>query len=206
MIQTSLRNTIVMIAFSALASTAGSAKAAPVVGQAAPAFTAKDSKGQTYSLDQLKGKYVVLEWLNHGCPYVKKHYSSKNMQRLQKQWTDKGVVWLSVVSSAKGKQGYQTAKDTNATAEEQGSQATAILLDPDGALGKLYAARTTPQMFVIDPQGVLRYAGAIDDKPTTNVKDVPGATNYVNAALEATLAGEEVEITTTRPYGCSVKY
>ena len=206
MIQTSLRNTLVVIAFSAFASTAGSAKAAPVVGHAAPAFTATDSKGQTYSLDQLKGKYVVLEWLNHGCPYVKKHYTSKNMQRLQKQWTDEGVVWLSVVSSAKGKQGYQTAKDTNATAKQQGSQATAILLDPDGALGKLYAARTTPQMFVIDPQGVLRYAGAIDDKPSTNVKDVPGATNYVNAALEAALAGEEVEVTTTRPYGCSVKY
>ncbi|MEM7136981.1 MAG: thioredoxin family protein [Myxococcota bacterium] len=206
MIQTLLRNAVVALAFTALTLTATSALAAPVVGKAAPAFTAKDSKGQTYSLDQLKGKYVVLEWLNHGCPYVKKHYGSKNMQRLQKQWTDKGVVWLSVVSSAKGKQGYQTAEDTNATAKLQGSQATAILLDPDGTLGKLYAARTTPQMFVIDPRGVLRYAGAIDDKPSTNVRDIPGAKNYVNAALDAALAGKTVEVTTTRPYGCSVKY
>ena len=206
MIQTSIRNSMLVLAVAALASTACSAKAAPVVGQAAPAFTAKDSKGETYSLEQLKGKYVVLEWLNHGCPYVKKHYDSKNMQQLQKQWTDKGVVWLSVVSSAKGKQGYQTANDTNATAKQKGSQATAILLDPDGTLGKLYAARTTPQMFVIDPQGVLLYAGAIDDKPSTNVKDVPGAKNYVSAALDAALAGQKVEVTTTRPYGCSVKY
>ncbi|MEM9731250.1 MAG: thioredoxin family protein [Myxococcota bacterium] len=206
MIQISTRNSMIVLALAALSSTASLAKAAPVVGQAAPGFTAKDSNGETHTLEQFKGKYVVLEWLNHGCPYVKKHYNSKNMQQLQKQWTDKGVVWLSVVSSAKGKQGYQTPDETNATKQEKGSQASAILLDPEGDLGRLYAARTTPQMFVIDPRGVLIYAGAIDDKASTNVRDVPGATNYVSAALDAALAGKKVEVTTTRPYGCSVKY
>ena len=206
MIQTIARTSLALLAVLALASCTTPVRAAPVVGKAAPAFSGTDSKGQTYSLDQLKGKYVVLEWLNHGCPYVKKHYNSKNMQNLQKQWTDEGVVWLSVVSSAKGKQGHQSANETNATAKQKGSHASAILLDQDGTIGRAYGARTTPQMFVINPKGVLIYAGAIDDKPSTNKSDVPGATNYVSAALTAAMAGKDVDVTTTKPYGCSVKY
>ena len=206
MIQTIARKVLPLLAAAAVTSLAISAQAAPVVGKAAPAFTGKDSKGETYALDQLKGKYVVLEWLNHGCPYVKKHYSSQNMQSLQKEWTDKGVVWLSVVSSAKGKQGYQSATETNTTAKQKGSHATAILLDEDGTMGRAYGARTTPQMFVIDPKGELIYAGAIDDKPSTKRSDVPGAKNYVSAALTAAMSGKDVDVTTTKPYGCSVKY
>ena len=206
MIQIIVRTLLPLLAVVALGSFATTARAAPVVGKATPAFAGADSKGGIYSLDQSKGKYVVLEWLNHGCPYVKKHYNSKNMQNLQKQWTDEGVVWLSVVSSAKGKQGHQTADDTNATAKQKGSHATAILLDEDGTIGRAYGARTTPHMFVINPKGVLIYAGAIDDKPSTDKNDVPGAKNYVSAALTAAMAGKEVDVTTTRPYGCSVKY
>lgn len=206
MIQTIARTSLALLAVLALASCTTPVRAAPVVGKAAPAFSGTDSKGQTYSLDQLKGKYVVLEWLNHGCPYVKKHYNSKNMQNLQKQWTDEGVVWLSIVSSAKGKQGHQSANETNATAKQKGSHASAILLDEDGTIGRAYGARTTPQMFVINPKGVLLYAGAIDDKPSTNKNDVPGAQNYVSAALTAAMAGKDVDVTTTKPYGCSVKY
>lgn len=182
------------------------ALAAPKVGAPAPAFSGIDSHGKTHSLGDYKGKYVVLEWLNHGCPYVAKHYGSGNMQKLQREWTDKGAVWLSVQSSAKGKQGNQSAEEANKTAKEKGSAASAILLDEGGDIARAYGAQTTPHMFVIDPKGKLIYAGAIDDKASTDEEDVAGATNYVSAALTAAMAGKPVKVASTKAYGCSVKY
>jgi peroxiredoxin len=175
------------------------------VGEAAPAFTATDSHGQSHSLAEYKGKFVVLEWHNRGCPYTQKHYQG-NMQKLQKFWTGKGVVWLTVISSAPGEQGYVTAEDENAYVQKVGAAPTAVLLDPRGGLGHLYGAKTTPHMFVINPQGQLIYEGAIDDKPTTEVADIAGAHNYVTLALEESMAGKPVATTATRAYGCSVKY
>jgi len=176
------------------------------VGDAAPAFTAIDSRGQAQSLDQYRGKYVVLEWHNQGCPYTKKHYVSGNMQNLQKEWTAKGVVWFTVISSAPGAQGYVTADQENAYVNQVHASPSAVLLDPDGKLGHLYNAKTTPQMFVIDPQGKLIYAGAIDNRPTPDPEDVKGADNYVTDALTAAMAGKSVATPYTRSYGCSVKY
>lgn len=176
------------------------------VGEAAPDFTAADSNGQTHHLADYRGKFVVLEWTNRGCPYTRKHYESGNMQRLQKEWTDKGVIWLTVLSSAPGKQGYMDAADENAYLKQMNAHPTAALLDPTGALGHLYDAKTSPQMFVINPQGVLIYDGAIDDRPTTDVADIQGAKNYLSAALEEAMAGKPVSDPATRPYGCSVKY
>jgi peroxiredoxin len=176
------------------------------VGESAPAFTATASDGKTYKLGDYRGKYVVLEWHNNGCPYVGKQYNSGNMQRLQKQWTSRGVVWFTVLSSAPGKQGFVTASDENAYLAEMQAAPTAALLDPSGEIGHMYDAKTSPQMVVINPQGVVIYDGAIDDKPTTDLADVPGATNYVSLALEQAMAGKPVATPATRPYGCSVKY
>ncbi|SRR5579871_6113772 len=176
------------------------------VGATAPEFTATDSNGKTDSLDTFRGKYVVLEWHNQGCPYTKKHYVSGNMQALQKEWTGKGVVWFTVISSAPGEQGYVTANQENAYLREMRAVPTAALLDPEGKLGHLYNAKTTPQMFVIDPKGTLIYAGAIDDRPTPDPDDVHGAKNYVSDALTAAMAGQRVATPSTRSYGCSVKY
>ena len=175
-------------------------------GDAAPAFALKDSNGKEHSLAQYKGKTVVLEWLNHGCPYVVKHYSSGNMQKLQKQYTDKGVVWLSVISSAPGKQGASSSEEANKAIEEHKAAPTAVLFDSDGEVGKAYGAKTTPHMFVINPAGKLAYNGAIDDKPTTELEDVPTAKNYVVAAIDETMAGKPVKMASSKPYGCSVKY
>ncbi|MDF3130194.1 thioredoxin family protein [Kiritimatiellaeota bacterium B1221] len=172
----------------------------------APAFTLTDTNGNEHSLSDFKGKVVVLEWFNHGCPFVKKHYSKGNMQALQKTYTDKGVVWLAIVSSAEGKQGSDTAEGHNKTAKEKGTNATAILMDTDGTVGKAYGAKTTPHMFVINAEGELVYQGAIDDKRSTNPADIATSKNYVSAALDAVLAGEAVEVTKSTPYGCSVKY
>jgi peroxiredoxin len=179
---------------------------AATVGQAAPTFTGTDSQGKTQSLEQYRGKFVVLEWTNRECPYTKKQYDSGNMQALQREWTAKGVVWLTVLSSAPDEQGYLTASQENAQMERVHAHPTAAILDPKGGIGKLYGARTTPHMFVIDPQGKLIYAGAIDDKPTTDTADVKGAKNYVSAALTEAMAGQPVQVASTRPYGCSVKY
>ena len=190
----------------ALAGLASSAHAVAKVGAAAPAFKGTDSNGKVHDLAQYKGKYVVLEWLNHGCPYVRKHYDSKNMQGVQKEWTSKGVVWLSVISSAKGKQGSGDNAETNADAKENGSNASAILLDAGGEIGKAYGAQSTPHMFVINPKGELVYSGAIDDKPSTDVADVKGATNYVSAALGAAMAGKKIAVASTKSYGCGVHY
>ena len=190
----------------ALLLAAGTAFTAPQVGQPAPAFTLTDSNGQSHNLSDFKGKFVVLEWLNHGCPFVVKHYESGNMQNLQKEYTGKDVVWLSIVSSAPGKQGHMSPEETNKAKAEKGSAATAILLDEDGKVGKLYDAKVTPELYVINPEGVLVYMGAIDDKNSTDAADVAGAKNYVKQALDEAMAGKPVSEPTTAAYGCSVKY
>jgi len=176
------------------------------VGEPAPDFTGTSSTGKTIHLADYRGKFVVLEWHNNGCPYVKKHYNSGNMQKLQKEWTAKGVVWLTIISSAPGKQGYVTAAEQNDYMAKMDATPTAALLDPTGVIGHLYDAKTSPQMVVIDPKGVVIYDGAIDDRPTANPADIEGATNYLNLALEQAMAGTPVATPTTRPYGCSVKY
>jgi len=190
----------------ALIVAAGTAVAAPQVGQPAPGFTLKDSNGQSHNLSDFKGKFVVLEWLNHGCPFVQKHYSGGNMQGLQKEYTGKDVVWLSIVSSAPGKQGHMSPEETNKAKEEKGSAATAILIDEDGTVGKLYDAKVTPELYVINPEGTLVYMGAIDDKKSVDAADVAGAKNYVKQALDEAMAGKPVSEPTTTAYGCSVKY
>src|ERR1700730_17247798 len=176
------------------------------VGQPAPHFTGTASDGKSYHLADYRGKFVVLEWHNNGCPYTQKHYKSGNMQKLQKQWTAQGVVWFTVLSSAQGKQGYMNASDENNYMAKMGAAPTAALLDPTGAVGHLYDAKTTPQMVVLNPQGVIIYDGAIDNRPTEDLRDIPVATNYVNLALEQALAGKPVETAATHAFGCSVKY
>jgi peroxiredoxin len=176
------------------------------VGQTAPDFTATDNNGKVQKLSDYKGKFVVLEWTNQGCPYTRKHYESGNMQKLQKEWTAKGVVWFTVVSSAPGAQGYVTAAEENDYLKKMNAAPTAVLLDPRGDLGHLYGAKTTPHMFIIDPSGNLIYNGAIDDHATVEVSDIPNSTNYVSQALEQATTGKPVANAATRPYGCSVKY
>ena len=201
-----MRKVSSLLAFAIVLTLSALATAAVRVGQPAPDFTAVDSNGQTHSLSEYKGKYVVLEWHNNGCPFVRKHYESGNMQKLQRDWTSKGVIWLTVISSAPGQQGYVTASEENSYLKQMGAAPTAALLDPQGAVGHLYGAKTSPHMFVVNPQGVLIYDGAIDDKPTTDKADVNNAKNYVNAALTSAMSGKPVDQATTRPYGCSVKY
>jgi peroxiredoxin len=176
------------------------------IGEPAPDFTAVDSNGKSQSLHTYKGKYVVLEWHNQGCPYTKKHYESGNMQRLQKESTAKGVVWFTVISSAPGTQGYVTPTQENEYLKQMNAVPTGVLMDPGGTLGHLYAAKTTPHMYVIDPNGVLIYNGAIDDHPTPDQADIASSKNYVSNALTEALAGKPVTDPATRPYGCSVKY
>ena len=188
------------------AATIITALAAPQVGQPAPEFTLTDSNGKSHKLSDFKGKLVVLEWLNHGCPFVVKHYGSGNMQKLQKEFTGKDVVWLSIVSSAPGKQGHMSPEDTNKTKEEKGSAATAVLLDEDGTVGKLYDAQVTPELFVVDREGTLIYTGAIDSVKSTDAADIEGATNYVKQALDEALEGKPVSEATTTAYGCGIKY
>jgi hypothetical protein len=194
-----------IVGFALLAGALMLARAARV-GDRAPDFTATDSNGKVHKLSDYSGKYVVLEWTNRGCPYTQKHYNSGNMQKLQREWTGRGVIWLTVVSSAPGKQGYVTAADENAYVKEVNAAPTAVLLDPAGTLGHLYDAKTTPHMYVVNPQGTLIYNGAIDDRPTTDVADVNGAKNYVALALGEAMAGKAATAPATRPYGCSVKY
>jgi hypothetical protein len=175
-------------------------------GATAPDFKGTDSNGVQHSLSDYRGKYVVLEWANKGCPYDQKHYLSGSMENLQKEWTAKGVVWLSVISSAPGTQGYVSPAEENTYIKSMHVASTAVLLDPTGAIGRLYEAKTTPHMFVIDPTGKLIYQGAIDNKPTTDHEDLKGADNYLNDALNASMSGKPVSVASTRPYGCSVKY
>ena len=178
----------------------------PAVGTNAPDFSLTDSKGKTQTVSQYKGKYVVLEWFNPECPFVKKHYGSGNMQKLQQEFTGKGVVWLTIDSSAPGLEGNLTADQANAKMSEWKTKQTALVLDPDGKAGRSYGAKNTPHMFVINPEGKIIYAGAIDSKATPNPADIPVATNYVKAALDEALAGKTVTTPSSRPYGCSVKY
>jgi len=202
-----MRRTLLQMAVCLFLLAAGQiAMSAAKVGQPAPDFSGTASDGKSYHLADYRGKFVVLEWHNNGCPYTRKHYNSGNMQNLQKQWTARGVVWFTVISSAPGKQGYVNANDENTYLSKMGAAPTAALLDPTGSIGHLYDAKTTPQMIVINPQGVIVYDGAIDNRPTSDLKDIQGATNYVGLALELSLAGKNVDVAATRPYGCSVKY
>jgi peroxiredoxin len=185
---------------------AGTGGAQVTVGEPAQDFTLTDVNGQSHSLSDFKGKYVVLEWFNYDCPFVKKHYGSNNMQSLQKEFTGQGVIWLAINSSAPGKQGHYEAPQMAALAQERGVSATGILLDPDGTVGRQYGAKTTPHMFIIDPDGVLIYQGAIDSSPGMDPAEISGAQNYVRAALTEAMAGEPVSQPFTQSYGCSVKY
>jgi peroxiredoxin len=203
-----IRICAVLLGVSVLAGAAPRAIAVegPRIGSAAPDFVGTDSKGRNVALKDLRGRIVILEWSNNQCPFVGKHYRSGNMQALQKEATGEGVVWLTVLSSALGEQGNVTAAEANELTRSRGAAPTAVLLDPSGAIGHAYGARTTPHMFIIDRTGTLVYMGGIDDKPTTDVADIAAAKNYVRLALTAVIAGTPVQDPVTRPYGCSVKY
>ena len=196
----------VLLAFISLTATTLIAADSPPVGATAPDFNLADAAGKTHSLSEYKGKYVVLEWFNPECPFVKKHYGSGNMQKLQAEFTAKGVVWLTIDSSAPGLEGNLTADQANAKMAEWKTKQTAFLLDPDGKAGRTYGAKNTPHMFVINPEGKIVYEGAIDSKATPNPADIANSTNYVKVALEESLSGKTVSNANTKPYGCSVKY
>jgi peroxiredoxin len=176
------------------------------IGQAAPDFTGVDSNGNKHTLSQYKGNTVVLEWTNHDCPYVKKHYNSGNMQQLQKDATADGVVWLSIISSKPGKQGHVSGAQANKLTQSRNAAPTAVILDETSEIGRLYGAKTTPHMYIIDKTGQLVYMGGIDSIASTSEADIAGAKNYVRVALDAIAAGKAIEESVTRPYGCSVKY
>jgi peroxiredoxin len=201
-----MKTTLILTAITTFAAAALYAADVPPVGSAAPEFSLKDTKGQNVSLSQYKGKTVVLEWFNPECPFVKKHYGSDNMQKLQKQFTDKGVVWLTIDSSSEGAEGYLTGEQAEKVMTQWKTHMTALLLDPDGTAGKAYGSKNTPNMVIINPEGKIVYEGAIDSKATPNPADIPSSTNYVKAALDESLAGKPVSNAQTKPYGCSVKY
>lgn len=182
------------------------ATASVAIDQPAPDFALKDVNGKEHKLSDYKGKYVVLEWVNFDCPFVKKHYSAGNMPRLQSSFIKKDAIWLSICSSAPGKQGHFPTADLKKRMESEKTVPTAYLLDETGSVGKLYGAKTTPHMFVIDQKGILRYAGAIDDTPSTKSSDIATSTNYVSSAMDALMAGKPVGTKSSTPYGCSVKY
>ena len=188
------------------ASTALFAADSPAVGTAAPDFSLTDSKGKTQSVSQYKGKFVVLEWFNPECPFVKKHYGSGNMQKLQEEYTGKGIVWLTIDSSAPGTEGNLSPEQAEKIATAWKTHQTALLLDPEGKAGRAYGAKNTPNMVIITPEGKIAYEGAIDSKATPNPADIPTSTNYVKAALDESLTGKPVSNPKTKPYGCSVKY
>lgn len=182
----------------------GAAHAEPVIGERAPDFTATTATGETVSLADFAGQTVMLEWTNHDCPFVVRHYQG-NMQGLQAEAAENGVVWIQVISSAPGEQGYVSAERALALNEERGANVAHVFMDPEGVIGRAYDARTTPHMYVIDGEGVLRYNGGIDDQPRPRAGD-PAPIPYAQNALNAVLAGGEVELTETQPYGCNVKY
>ena len=176
-------------------------------GEMAPDFTETDATGAAHSLSDYQGKWVVVEWFNKDCPYVKKHYGSGNMQSLQKKYTEQGIQWLTVISSAKGKQGYLDPDQAQKVAADLGINSSApLLLDVDGSMGRAYGAKTTPHMFIINPEGEVVYAGAIDDNDSANPSVIPTSTNYVSAALDSVTSGGTVSVASSRAYGCSVKY
>jgi len=204
-----MNKSVCLISTLALVLTALQANAAKV-GDPAPAFTGKDTHGKIQKLSDYKGKFVVLEWHNHDCPFTQSQYKGK-MQKLQQEWTAKGVIWLRVISSAPGKDGYVTARKANLDAARNGTAATATLLDPQGVLGHAYGAKTTPHLFIINPQGILIYNGAVDNAPleddfSAQNKDGQPYVNYVDQALEEATSGREISVKTTVPYGCAVKY
>ncbi len=178
----------------------------PVNGKVAPDFTLPSSTGAMVSLKAFRGTPVILEWSNHDCPFVRKHYGAGNMQRLQRQLTEAGAVWLTIISSAPGQQGHVDAEEAERLTHERGAYPSHVLLDPDGTVGTAYRARTTPHMYLIDENGVLLYQGAIDDKPSARRESLDGATNYVLAAWDAYQSGEAIDPAQTKPYGCTVKY
>ncbi len=191
-------------AFATLASTAISA--APSIGGDAPDFSLPTADGKTETLARHKGKFVVLEWTNPACPFVQRHYAGGNMQKLQAEETARGVVWLTIDSSAKGKEGHLTAEGAGAWIKDKGLACSAFLLDPEGEVGHLYGARATPHLFIISPEGKLLYSGAIDSIASADPADIAKATNYVRVGLQQARAGQALTHPTTRPYGCSVKY
>ena len=201
-----MKTKLLLTLIASLSSAALFAADSPPVGSAAPDISVTDSKGKTQTLSQYKGKYVVLEWFNPECPFVKKHYGSGNMQKLQQEYTSKGVVWLTIDSSAPGLEGNLTPEQANAKSTEWKTKQTALLLDPDGKAGQAYGAKNTPHMFIVNPEGKIVYEGAIDSKASPNAADIPNSTNYVKAALDESLAGKPITTQSTRPYGCSVKY
>ena len=176
------------------------------LGAPAPNFTLTDSNGKAISLADFKGKTVVLEWTNHECPYVRKHYGGNNMQALQKKWTGQGIVWLTLISSQPGAQGFVHGLEANKLTEDRGAAPTAVLLDPRGGVGRSYGAQVTPHMYVVTGDGTLVYMGGIDDKPTTRLEDLKTAKNFVDAALSEVAEGKVVSIKTSRAYGCTIKY
>jgi len=181
--------------------------AAAVPGEKAPAFSEADAAGKTHALSDYAGQWLVIEWFNKDCPYVRKHYGSGNMQALQDKYTGRDINWLTVISSAKGKQGYLEPAQALKVAESHKLNASApFLLDADGSMGRAYGAKTTPHMFIINPEGVVVYAGAIDDNDSANPAVIPDSKNYVAAALDASLGGEVIAVASSRAYGCSVKY
>lgn len=184
----------------------GAALAAQVNDQPAPAFSGKTMTGKTITLSDFIGTPVVLEWTNHECPYVRKHYTSGNMQKTQRALTEDGAVWISVISSAPGQQGYVDADQAQQLTASRGVYADHVILDPTGAIGRLYAAKTTPHMFLIDKEGMVRYQGAIDDKPSSNPRSLEGATNHVLAAWQQLRTKQTITVSRTKAYGCSVKY
>lgn len=201
-----MKTKLLLAAITTVITTALYASDSPPVGSAAPSFSATDSHGKTVSLADYKGKYVVLEWFNPQCPFVKKHYGSGNMQKLQQSFTVKGVAWLTVDSNAPGKEGSLTADEANKTIADWKAHSTAFLLDTDGKIGKAYGAKNTPHMFVINPEGKIIYEGAIDSKASPNPDDIASSTNYVKVALDESMAGKKVSTPNSRPYGCSIKY
>ena len=201
-----MKTKLILAALTTVIATALYASDSPPVGSEAPNFSATDSNGKTVSLADFKGKYVVLEWFNPECPFVKKHYGSGNMQKLQKNFTSKGVAWLTIDSNAPDKEGNLTPEQANKKIADWKMDSTAFLLDADGKVGKAYGAKNTPHMFVINPEGKIVYEGAIDSKASPNPDDIPSSTNYVKVALDQSMAGKQVTTPSSRPYGCSVKY
>jgi peroxiredoxin len=201
-----MKTKLILTALAILVARAIYATEVPPVGSSAPDFSLTDVKGKAHSLSGYKGKYVVLEWFNPECPFVKKHYGSGNMQKLQEDYTGKGVVWLTIDSSAPGTEGNLTPEQAQKKMTEWKTRQTALLLDPEGKAGRAYGAKNTPDMIVINPEGKIVYEGAIDSKATPNPADIPNSTNYVKVALDESMAGKSVSTSSTKPYGCSVKY
>ena len=200
------RRSLVLAAGTAAVAPSLALAASPDIGKPAPLFTAVDSNGKTWSLADLKGKVVVIETTNHDCPYVRKHYSARNMQTQQREATAKGVVWLTSASSATGEQGHVTADQANALTRKRDAAPTAVLLDPQSRIARAYGATVTPHMYIIDPSGMLVYKGGIDSIPSADIADIPKAKQYVRVGLDEVLAGKPVADASTRPYGCSLKY